>query len=61
VPDLAWGLTLTNSGLAEDVTAAPLRIERGHVEVPSAPGLGIEVDERSVRRSQQEFATRKVA
>jgi L-alanine-DL-glutamate epimerase-like enolase superfamily enzyme len=61
VPDLAWGLTLTNSGLAEDVTAAPLRIERGHVEVPRGPGLGIEVDERSVRRSQQEFATRKVA
>jgi L-alanine-DL-glutamate epimerase-like enolase superfamily enzyme len=61
VPDLAWGLTLTNSGLAEDVTAAPLRIERGHVEVPGGAGLGIEVDERSVRRSQQEFATRKVA
>ena len=61
VPDLAWGLTLTNSGLAEDVTVAPLRIERGHVEVPGGPGLGVEVDERSVRRSQQEFATRKVA
>jgi L-alanine-DL-glutamate epimerase-like enolase superfamily enzyme len=60
-PDLAWGLTLTNSGLAEDVTAEPLRIERGHVEVPGRPGLGIEVDERRVRRSQQEFATRKVA
>jgi len=61
VPDLAWGLTPTNSGLAEDVTADPLRIERGHVEVPGGPGLGIEVDERRVRRSQQEFATRKVA
>jgi L-alanine-DL-glutamate epimerase-like enolase superfamily enzyme len=61
VPDLAWGLTLTNSGLAEDVTAEPLRIERGHVEVPDRPGLGIEVDERRVRRSQQEFARRKVA
>jgi muconate cycloisomerase len=61
VPDLAWGLTLTNSGLAEDVTAEPLRIARGHVEVPDRPGLGIEVDERRVRRSQQEFAARKVA
>jgi L-alanine-DL-glutamate epimerase-like enolase superfamily enzyme len=39
----------------------PLRIARGHVEVPDRPGLGIDVDERSVRRSQQEFATRKVA
>ena len=61
VPDLAWGLTVTNGGLAEDVTAEPLRIERGHVEVPDGPGLGIEVDERRVRRSQQEAATRKVA
>ncbi len=61
VPDLAWGLTLTNSGLAEDVTANPLRIQRGHAEVPDGPGLGIEVDERSVRHSQQEFSTRKVA
>jgi muconate cycloisomerase len=61
VPDLAWGLTLTNSGLAEDVAVEPLRIARGHVEVPGGPGLGVEVDERRVRRSQQEFATRKVA
>jgi L-alanine-DL-glutamate epimerase-like enolase superfamily enzyme len=61
VPNLVWGLTLTNSGLAEDVTADPLSIERGHVEVPGGLGLGIEVDERRVRRSQQEFATRKVA
>jgi len=60
-PDLAWGLTLTNSGLAEDVTATPLSIARGHVEVPDGPGLGIEVDERSVRRCQQDFAKRKVA
>jgi L-alanine-DL-glutamate epimerase-like enolase superfamily enzyme len=60
-PNLAWGLTLTSSGLAEDVAAEPLRIERGHVEVPGGPGLGIEVDERGVRRSQQEFAKRKVA
>ena len=61
VPDLAWGLTLTNSGLAEDVAAEPLRIARGHVEVPGAPGLGVKVDERRVRCSQLEFATRKVA
>lgn len=61
VPDLAWGLTLTNSRLAEDVAVEPLRIARGHVEVPGGPGLGIEVDERRVRRSQQEFAARKVA
>jgi len=29
--------------------------------VPERPGLGIVIDERGVRRSQQEFVTRKVA
>jgi muconate cycloisomerase len=59
VPALAWGLTLTNSGLAEDVTAEPLRIEAGHVAVPDRPGLGIEVDERRVRRLED--SVRRVA
>jgi muconate cycloisomerase len=55
VPALAWGLTVTNPALAEDVVTAPLRVDNGHVAVPSGPGLGIEVDERRVRRCQQEF------
>src|SRR4029077_5286769 len=54
-PALAWGLTVTRSGLAEDVTAAPLRVDAGHVEVPERPGLGIDVDEHRLRRRQQEF------
>jgi muconate cycloisomerase len=54
-PAIAWGLTVTSSGLAEDVTAAPLRIDGGHVEVPERPGLGIDVDEHRLRRRQQEF------
>ena len=61
VPALDWGLTVTNPGLAEDVAVEPLAVERGHVEVPERPGLGIEVDERRVRRWQQEFSARKVA
>jgi L-alanine-DL-glutamate epimerase-like enolase superfamily enzyme len=60
-PALAWGLTVTSSGLAEDVAVEPLRIAAGHVEVPDGPGLGIEVDERRVRRCQQEFRARLVA
>ena len=60
-PAIAWGLTVTSHGLAEDVAVEPLRIEGGHVEVPDRPGLGIEVDERAVRRWQQEFTARKVA
>jgi L-alanine-DL-glutamate epimerase-like enolase superfamily enzyme len=59
VPALAWGLTVTNPALAEDVVVAPLRVEDGHVAVPDGPGLGIEVDERRVRRCQQDF--RRVA
>lgn len=59
VPALAWGLTLTSAGLAEDVTAVPLRIETGHVVVPERPGLGIEVDETRVRRPQP--SARRVA
>jgi L-alanine-DL-glutamate epimerase-like enolase superfamily enzyme len=58
-PALAWGLTLTNTGLAEDVTATPLRIEAGHVVVPDRPGLGIDVDETRVRRP--EASARRVA
>jgi muconate cycloisomerase len=54
-PAIAWGLTVTNGGLAEDVTATPLAVTHGHVEVPERPGLGIEVDEHRLRRRQQEF------
>ena len=58
-PAVAWGLTITSPGLAEDVAVAPLRVEAGSVAVPDRPGLGIEVDERRVRRRQEEF--RRVA
>jgi L-alanine-DL-glutamate epimerase-like enolase superfamily enzyme len=54
---IAWGLTVTSAGVAEDITPAPLRIEAGHVDVPERPGLGIDVDENRLR--QREF--RRVA
>jgi L-alanine-DL-glutamate epimerase-like enolase superfamily enzyme len=59
VLSLAWGLTVTSPGLAEDVVTDPLRIDNGHMTVLDRPGLGVEVDERRVRRWQQEF--KKVA
>ena len=34
----------------DDLIVEPLRIERGYVRVPEAPGLGIEVDEDMVER-----------
>ena len=58
-PSLAWGLTVTSPGLAEDVVTDPLRIDNGHMTVLDRPGLGVGVDERRVRRWQQEF--KKVA
>ncbi len=54
-PALAWGLSLTSGGLAEDTATAPLRLAGGQADVPDAPGLGVEVDEHRVRRRAQEF------
>jgi L-alanine-DL-glutamate epimerase-like enolase superfamily enzyme len=61
IPNIAWGLTLTHIGLAEDVTAQPIRTERGHAERIDRPGLGIDVDEDRVRRHRVQIATRNVA
>jgi muconate cycloisomerase len=61
LPEIAWGLTLSNEGLAEDVTARPIRIDRGHVEISDAPGLGVEVDEDRVRRYRRDVPMRQVA
>jgi o-succinylbenzoate synthase len=54
VPSLEWGVALSNQFLADDLLKAPLPIARGHAEVPSGPGLGIEVDETKVRRYARE-------
>src|SRR5215471_8512966 len=61
LPQIAWGLTLTNEGLADDVTARPVRIARGHVELSDRPGLGIDVDEERVRRYRRDVPVRQVA
>jgi muconate cycloisomerase len=50
VPSLDWSLSPTSPYLAEDVLAKPLVFANGHAEVPTGPGLGIEVDERQVRK-----------
>ena len=55
VPELVWGLTVTSPGLTEDVVTAPVAVAHGHVTVPDGPGLGVDVDERRVRRGEQEF------
>jgi muconate cycloisomerase len=55
VPQIAWGLTLTNAGLCDDVTPHPVRIDRGHADVLDRPGLGVEVDENRVRHHRAEI------
>jgi o-succinylbenzoate synthase len=61
IPDIAWGLTLTHTGLAEDVTARPVPTAKGHVDSLDRPGLGIDVDEDRVRRHRVNIAARNVA
>ena len=50
VPNVDWGVSLTNFYLAEDVVKAPLCLRDGAVALPEGPGLGIEVDEAAVAR-----------
>ncbi len=54
VPAVDWGVSLTSQYLADDVLKQPLAIANGHAQVPSGPGLGIEVDEAKVRRYSRE-------
>jgi muconate cycloisomerase len=61
IPDLGWGLTLTHTGLAEDVTDQPVPTVKGHADILDRPGLGIEVDEDRVRRHRVAIAARNVA
>jgi L-alanine-DL-glutamate epimerase-like enolase superfamily enzyme len=61
LPRIAWGLTLSNDGLADDVTSQPIRISHGHVEVSDRPGLGIDVDEDRIRRYRRAVPVLRVA
>jgi L-alanine-DL-glutamate epimerase-like enolase superfamily enzyme len=61
IPEIAWGLTLTNAGLSEDVSAHPIRLDKGCADVLDRPGLGIDVDEDRVRRHRVDIAARHQA
>jgi muconate cycloisomerase len=50
VPNVDWGVSLTNMYLAEDIVKAPIAIRDGRVALPDGPGLGVEVDEAAVAR-----------
>jgi muconate cycloisomerase len=58
IPEIAWGLTLTNAGLGDDVTPHPIQIHNGCADVLDRPGLGIDVDEDRVLRHRVGIAER---
>jgi muconate cycloisomerase len=58
IPNIDWGLTLTNIGLAADVTAQPVVTSNGHAESLDRPGLGVDVDENQVRQHRIAIAAR---
>jgi muconate cycloisomerase len=61
LPSIDWGLTINCEGLAGDIAARPIKIERGHAAVPEGPGLGIEVDEALIARFRRDVPVRRVA
>jgi len=50
VPNVDWGVSLTNFYLAEDLVKQPLAIKDRFVSLPDGYGLGVEVDEAAVAR-----------
>jgi muconate cycloisomerase len=49
VPNVNWGVSLTSQYLSEDVVSGLPAVARGHLDVPTGPGLGVDVDEARVR------------
>jgi muconate cycloisomerase len=50
VPNVDWGVSLTNMYLAEDVARSPIAIADGKVGLPTGCGLGVDIDEATVER-----------
>ncbi|MDP2707323.1 MAG: enolase C-terminal domain-like protein, partial [Burkholderiales bacterium] len=50
VPNLDWGININNHYLATDLVKRPVHQDKGSVECPTGPGLGVEVDEAALRK-----------
>ncbi len=49
ISDLRFGCSTGNQANAADVTQSPIRMRAGVFDIPSGPGLGVEVDETMVK------------
>ncbi len=49
-PNFTLANDCTYYGLEDDIIAPLIPIERGHMSVPEAPGLGVKVDDRKLER-----------
>jgi len=61
VPSISWALTLTHSGLAQDVAVQPLIATPAYADCTDRAGLGVTVDEDCVRRHRATISLRHVA
>ena len=50
VPNVDWGVSLTNMYLDGDIVKAPIALRDGWVALPEGKGLGVAVDEAAVER-----------
>lgn len=49
ISDLRFGCSTGNQSNAADVTESPIRMSEGMFDIPTSPGLGVEVDETMVK------------
>jgi len=60
IPEVAWGVTMTHTGLSQDVTRTPIPTARGHVDALDRIGLGVDVDEDLIERHRVRIAGRTI-
>jgi muconate cycloisomerase len=58
MPAVAWGVTMTHTGLATDVVRSPIPTARGHVDALNRIGLGVDVDEDLIERHRVHIPAR---
>jgi L-alanine-DL-glutamate epimerase-like enolase superfamily enzyme len=50
VPNLDWGINVTNQYLVADLCRPSMRLRNGSLECPAEPGLGVDVDESAIEQ-----------